>query len=73
MNINTKRVVKQTLLEGTVTLENHAVFRYKPSSDEAFIQITKAGGMGNGAYFDANACREAAEFFTRMAHVLESK
>lgn len=73
MNINTKRVVKQTLLKGKVVLENDAEFHYQPSEKDAFILLTKAGGIGPGAYFTADACREAAEFFTRMAHVLEAE
>lgn len=74
MNINIKRVVKQPLLEGVIKLENKAEFHYEPAGKGgAHIGITKSFGEGRGAYFDANACREAAEFFTRMAHVLEAK
>lgn len=73
MNIITERIIKQRLLSGRVRLTNNAEFHYSPAGEaSANIRITRFGGDDTEANFSAKACREAAEFFTRMAHVLEA-
>lgn len=73
MNIKTKRIVRQELESGHVRLKNHAEFHYRPAAvGIAEIKITRNGGTDTEAFFTPAACREAAEFFTRMAHVLEA-
>jgi len=70
-----KQVTKEVLAKGRFSTHNNAEFHYSPDGRSyACVKLTQAsGGASQTVYVDYQACREAAEFFTTLAALLEVK